>query len=96
MVPHIAEELWQVTGHKDSLQTCCWPEAQVEALEKPYYEVIVQINGKVRGRVQVHASEGEEMKEVRILDDPTIRKWRTGIHKRIIWAPNGKLVNIVF
>jgi leucyl-tRNA synthetase len=95
MVPHIAEELWQVIGHDYSLQTCCWPEAQAEALEEPYYEVVVQINGKVRGRVKVHASDSEVLKEAKIVSDQTLRKWGTDLRKRVVWARNGKLVNIV-
>jgi leucyl-tRNA synthetase len=95
MVPHLAEELWQALGHETSLQLCCWPQAQAEALEEPYYEVVVQVNGKVRGRVQVHTSDHRNVNEARILSDPAIRKWGTDIQKKIIWARNGKLVNIV-
>ncbi|MFA5110714.1 MAG: class I tRNA ligase family protein, partial [Desulfobaccales bacterium] len=95
MVPHIAEELWHLTGHDNSLQTCCWPEAQAEALEEPYFEVVVQVNGKVRGHVRVHTSDARSVNEARILSDPNIRKWGTDIHKKLIWARNGKLVSIV-
>ncbi len=95
MVPHIAEELWQLLGHGDSLQTCCWPEAQAEALAEPYFEVVVQVNGKVRGRVQVHTSDARAVIEAKILSDAAIRKWGTDTNKKIVWARNGKLVNIV-
>jgi leucyl-tRNA synthetase len=95
MVPHIAEELWQSLGHATSPQLCCWPEAQGEALAEPYYEVVVQVNGKVRGRVQVRTSDNRDVNEAKITSDPTIRKWGTDLRKKIVWARNGKLVNIV-
>ncbi len=95
MVPHLAEELWQLLGHGDSLQTCCWPQAQAEALAEPHFEVVVQVNGKVRGRVQVHTSDARAVIEAKILSDDAIRKWGTDTNKKIVWARNGKLVNIV-
>jgi len=95
MVPHIAEELWQLVGQSDSLQTCCWPEGQTKALAEPHYEVIVQVNGKVRGRIKVHISDHRNVNEAKILSDPAIRKWGTDVHKKVVWARNGKLVNIV-
>jgi leucyl-tRNA synthetase len=96
LVPHIAEELWQALGHVDSLQMCCWPQAQIEALKEPFFEVVVQVNGKKRGSIKVHAADGEAVMEVKALTDPTIRKWILGYEpRRIIWARNGRLVNIV-
>ncbi|MCX5890009.1 MAG: leucine--tRNA ligase [Deltaproteobacteria bacterium] len=95
MVPHIAEELWQLLGHGDSLQTCCWPQAQADALIEPHFEVVVQVNGKVRGRVQVRTADATAVIEAKILSDEAIRKWGTDTYKKIVWARNGKLVNIV-
>ncbi len=51
MVPHLAEELWQALGHDQSLQLCCWPQAQAEALEAAAFTLVVQVNGKVRGKL---------------------------------------------
>ena len=56
MVPHIAEELWQALGHDTLVLDAPWPQAQAEALVVSTLTVVVQVNGKVRGRVQVPAA----------------------------------------
>jgi leucyl-tRNA synthetase len=57
--PHIAEELWERLGH-ERLWESAWPEADPELLERDSVEVVLQVNGKLRDRLQVPASIGEE------------------------------------
>jgi len=56
VTPHIAEELWQMLGHPESLLTVPWPTYREEALEVEKKLIVIQVNGKVRGRMEVPAS----------------------------------------
>ena len=60
MVPHFAEELWQALGYEDSLQLQPWPEAQPEALVESVFTLVVQVDGKVRSRIEAPVSATEE------------------------------------
>jgi leucyl-tRNA synthetase len=95
LAPHITEELWHLTGHSDSIHTGDWP-AYDEALTKDEtFTLVMQINGKVRERVEVAAGISEaEVREL-VVNNPRITTFigETTIQK-IIYIP-GKLVNIV-
>ncbi len=95
MVPHIAEELWQALGHVDSLQMCCWPQPQAEALVEPFFTVVIQVNGKVRSRISVAAWQSDEDIKNAALNDPTIQKWLAGKDVKRVVVARRKLVNIV-
>ncbi len=95
MVPHIAEELWQALGHSTSLQACCWPQSQAEALAESTITVVVQVNGKVRSKLVAPAAATDEEIKDWALNDPAIQKWlKDGPPKRVVLARR-KLVNIV-
>jgi len=59
LAPHIAEELWERLGHVESLAYAPWPQANPAYLERDSIEVPVQVNGKVRGRIEIPADAGE-------------------------------------
>ena len=95
IAPHIAHSLWQTLGQRGSLVDCPWPEVDRSALIQQHLSLVVQVNGKVRGKIEVDASATkEEILEIaknesnvaRYLEDKTVRKE--------IVVPN-KLVNIV-
>src|SRR5258708_9484515 len=60
MTPHLAEELWEMLGHKDGLWTVGWPAINEELAKEDEVEIPVQVNGKVRGRVTVPAGSLED------------------------------------
>ena len=96
MAPHLAEELWEMLGHtRDTLAQGRWPEYVPELAAEDQVEVVVQINGRVRGRVQVESGLGEDDLLQRILADPKIAQLFDGqrVVKRIV-VPD-KLVNLV-
>ena len=95
MVPHLAEELWEMLGHTKGLWTERWPEYNAELARAEEVEVAVQVNGRVRGRVRVAAGLGEEEIVARAVEDAAIRPHVAGkrIVKRIV-VPD-KLVNLV-
>ncbi len=97
MVPHIAEELWQALGHTTTrLQTCRWPQAQAEALAVSALTVVVQVNGKVRSRLEVPAiGHGRGDQRPGPWPTPPLRNGcRASRPKRSVLARR-KLVNIV-
>jgi leucyl-tRNA synthetase len=95
MVPHIAEELWQALGHTTLLLEVPWPQAQAEALTVSTLTVVVQVNGKVRSRLQVPATATDEDVRNLALADPAIAKWLQGQPPKKVILARRKLVSIV-
>ena len=95
MAPHFCEELWQVTGHNRTLEQARWPEYDPEAVKDDELTVVVQVNGKVRTRLQVSAEiSDDELKEL-ALADKRIIKFMDGKNAKKIIVVKRKLVNIV-
>jgi leucyl-tRNA synthetase len=95
MVPHIAEELWQALGHETLLLDVPWPQAQAEALEVATLTVVIQVNGKVRSRLEAPASASDADIKAAALADPAIEKWLKGQPPKKVILARRKLVNIV-
>jgi leucyl-tRNA synthetase len=95
MAPHLAEELWEMLGHQESLQAEEWPRYSAELAQEEQVEVVIQINGRVRGRICVDADLPEEELAERAFSDPKIGELLRGarVVKRVV-IPN-KLVNVV-
>ncbi len=95
MAPHLAEEQWAMLGHASTLQEAVWPEYVPQLAEEEQVEIVIQINGRVRGKIRVDGGLGEEELAERALGDVRIAQLLHGqrIVKRIV-VPN-KLVNIV-
>jgi len=71
MVPHLAEELWEMLGHtEETLAHAPWPKFAPELAAEDQVEIVVQINGRVRGKVQVESGMGEEGLKKLVLSDP--------------------------
>jgi leucyl-tRNA synthetase len=93
--PHIAEELWSRLGHLDSVFTRAWPTADPAALVKQAVTVVVQVDGKVRGRLVVDMNAGEEIVQEQALADEKVQPWLRGRRvERVVVVPN-RLVNVV-
>jgi leucyl-tRNA synthetase len=82
MTPHLAEELWEMLGHKDGLWTASWPAYNEELAHEDEVEIVVQVSGRVRGRVKVAAGAGEEEVVKLALADPGVAHHADG--KRIV------------
>ena len=95
MVPHIAEELWKALGQKTLLLEVPWPQAQAEALTVSSLTVVVQVNGKVRSRLQVPATASDDDIKNAALADPAIAKWLQGQPPKKVILARRKLVSIV-
>ncbi len=59
MTPHLAEELWEMLGHSEGLWTVGWPVFDAKLARDEEVEVVVQVNGRVRGKLKVAAGLGE-------------------------------------
>ncbi|MBM4306530.1 MAG: leucine--tRNA ligase [Deltaproteobacteria bacterium] len=94
-VPHFAEELWEALGNKESVIQRAWPDYDPEAVLEDEVLIVVQVNGKLRDRITVPASYGEEEIKNWALKSERIQKLVEGkTIKRVILVPQ-KLVNIV-
>ena len=93
--PHITEELWQELGHSDTIHVDHWPKWDEKYLVSDVMTIIVQVNGKLRSRLELPADADKETIEQRALDDEKVRAYLDArTPKKVIYVP-GKLVNIV-
>ncbi|MEO8291230.1 MAG: leucine--tRNA ligase [Gaiellaceae bacterium] len=93
-VPHIGEELWQRLGH-EHLSAAPWPEADPAFLDRETFVLVVQVNGRVRGRVEVPAGLGEEELIARAKELPRVADHLDGKEVRKAIVVPGRLVNLV-
>jgi len=95
VTPHIAEELWQLIGKPYSIHTQSWPEVDEDAAAEDTIPLIVQVNGKLRDRIQVPANISAEEAKQMAQNSDVIQSYLAGKDpRRIIYVP-GRLVNIV-
>jgi leucyl-tRNA synthetase len=94
-VPHIASELWESLGHTESLDLVPWPSYSPPALEQQQIRIVVQVDGKVRGRIVVSADASEKAVEAEALADQKVRGFISGKPVRRVVQVPGRLVNIV-
>ncbi|KLU59599.1 leucine--tRNA ligase [Peptococcaceae bacterium CEB3] len=93
--PHITEEIWSEFGHADSIHVQPWPEVDEAALTQEEVTIVLQVNGKVRERVQVPAGIDAAALEAQVRSLPRLQEWTQGKRVvKVITVP-GKLVNLV-
>ena len=93
--PHIAEELWARLGEATLIAHASWPICDPEALKREEVTIVVQVNGKLRGRVQLAVDATNEEAEAAALADERVQNHITGkTVRKVIVVPN-RLVNIV-
>jgi len=95
VVPHITEELWHMLGNSESLLNISWPTYREEALEVEKRLVVLQVNGKVRSRIEVSASYSEKEIEAEALADERVRRFINEQPIKKIIVVQKKLVNMV-
>jgi leucyl-tRNA synthetase len=92
--PHVAEELWSRLGHV-RLWEQPWPVADSGKLERETFELVIQVNGKVRDRVEASAGESEDELVARAKASPRVQAHLDGKEIRQAIVVPGKLVNLV-
>ena len=93
--PHITEELWSRLGHNDTLAYASWPAYDESKLVDNEVEIVIQINGKVRAKLQVPADISKEEMEKTVMENGKVLEQIDGKTVRKVIAIPGKLVNIV-
>ncbi len=93
--PHIAHALWRELGYGDDILNACWPEPLAEALEQDEIELVLQVNGKLRGNLRVAKDTDKATLEKYALAHEAVQKYLLGgVAKKIIVVP-GRLINVV-
>lgn len=95
IVPHICHELWEHLGHSDMIIDAPWPVVDESALVRNAIELVVQVNGRLRGKVQVPVDADRSTLEQAALTESNVRRFIEGkTVKKVIVVP-GRLVNVV-
>ena len=93
--PHITEELWQELGHTDTIHVNHWPKWDEKYLVSDVITIIVQVNGKLRSKLELPADIDQQGVEAAALADANVQKFTNNKPpKKMVYVP-GKLVNVV-
>ncbi|MCI9433680.1 MAG: leucine--tRNA ligase [Bacilli bacterium] len=95
VVPHITEELWQILGNNDTISYSRWPEFDINKTKEEKYQMVVQVNGKVRGKLEVDINTSKEEMEALALEIDNVKKFIDGKEIVKIIVIQSKIVNIV-
>lgn len=95
IAPHITQTLWQELGYGGDILSAPWPEADEAALIQDEIELIIQVNGKLRGKLRVAKDADQTMLKHLAVTYPSVEKLLAGQEaKKIIVVP-GRLINVV-
>ncbi|NNC78327.1 MAG: leucine--tRNA ligase [Woeseiaceae bacterium] len=95
MVPHICDALWHALGHKDALINQGWPAVDEAALEQELIELVVQVNGKLRGKIAAAPDALKDSIIEQALAEPNVQRFIEGRDIRKTIVVPGRLVNVV-
>ena len=93
--PHIAEEMWNILGHNESLTNVAWPEADASKAVENTVEVVFQVNGKLRAKANVAKDMDKAALEALAMANERVQEFTAGKTVVKVIAVPGKLVNIV-
>jgi leucyl-tRNA synthetase len=95
ITPHVAHHLWREVGFGDDILQAPWPEPDPAALERDEVELVVQVNGKLRGSIRVPRAAARNEIETLALANANVQKFVAGQNvKKVVVVP-GRLVNLV-
>ena len=95
MVPHICHKLWELLGHATAPVYASWPDVDESALQQEMVEIVVQVNGKLRGRISVASdADSDSISQLALADENVQRFVSDKTVRKTIVVP-GRLVNIV-
>jgi len=95
IIPHVCHCLWQQLGYSDDIADAQWPQVDESARVRQQLELVVQVNGKVRGKVSVAADISKDDAEAAALANDNVARFIDGKPVRKVIVVAGKLVNIV-
>ncbi|HHF09001.1 MAG TPA: leucine--tRNA ligase, partial [Candidatus Atribacteria bacterium] len=93
--PHLTEEIWSLLGEKSFLSLASWPEYDAKKMLTETVIIVVQVNGKVRSKIEINRDAPKEAVLERALEDDKIQNWLNQKKiQKVIYVPN-KLINLV-
>jgi leucyl-tRNA synthetase len=95
VAPHICHSLWAAMGHSESITNAPWPLLDEEALIRNTITIVLQVNGKVRGKINISADIPNSELEKIAVNEPNVQRFTDGNTIRKIIVVPGRLVNIV-
>ena len=95
IAPHICHALWQALGYSESVAETSWPSVDEQALVRSTITLVLQVNGKVRGKIEVAADISKQDIEKIALADENVQRFIEGNTIRKIIVVPGRLINIV-
>ncbi|SES99355.1 leucyl-tRNA synthetase [Marinobacter segnicrescens] len=95
IAPHVCHTLWQAMGHEEPVVDAPWPIADESAMVRSQIQVVLQVNGKVRGKADVPAGIGKDDLEKLALEHENVTRFTEGKTVRKVIVVPGKLVNVV-
>ena len=95
IAPHICHSLWQALGHNDAVIDARWPQLDENALTQDTLQLVIQVNGKLRGHIDVAADTSRDAIEAAARDNENVQRFTEGLTIRKVIVVPGKLVNIV-
>ncbi|WP_304640403.1 leucine--tRNA ligase [Pseudomonas sp.] len=95
ITPHISHALWQALGHRDPIIDASWPALDEGALVQDTLQLVIQVNGKLRGQIEVPADASRESVEAAARANESVLRFTEGLSIRKVIVVPGKLVNIV-
>ena len=95
MAPHVTEELWERRGYTESLLEATWPEHDEKKLHRARIQLVVQVDGKLRDRVEVDADADEKEVRAVVLASPKVQEHLAGKELAKAVLVPGRLMNLV-
>jgi leucyl-tRNA synthetase len=95
IIPHITQAIWTESGHEGLIMDANWPTADEQAMTRDVVEIVIQVNGKLRGKITIPVDADEAMITSQALANENVSKFITGKEIRKTVVVPGKLVNIV-
>ena len=93
--PHISDEIWHLIGNSKSVHLEKWPVFDEDALKENSYELVIQINGKVRDKINVEINISDDEIKEKTLIRPNVKKWIDNKTIKKIIIVKGRIINIV-
>ncbi|NQU82867.1 MAG: leucine--tRNA ligase, partial [Parcubacteria group bacterium] len=93
--PHMAEELWKEIGGKQSITLEKWPEYDIKLIKEEKINLIIQVNGKVRGKIEAQAGISEQEAKELAVTDKGIKQWLDNKEVKKVFFVKDKLINFV-
>ena len=95
IVPHFCHVAWRFLGHPGAIMDAAWPEVDETVLKKDQTLIVLQVNGKLRGRLEVPADLPDERLREIALENDSVRKFTADAGIRRVVVVSGRLVNVV-